>query len=131
MTFREYVSTVNDELVIVIQAEHEEAVENIESIAAVPGIDAVFIGPFDLSGSLGVLGEIGHPQVLEAIERVRRSCQAASVPLGIFASDVAMARRYLDEGFSLIALGMDAFFLWQSAQAALEELRGGTSKGGA
>lgn len=130
MTFQEYVSTVNDELVIVIQAEHLEAVRNIESIAAVPGIDAVLIGPFDLSGSLGVLGEMDHPRVLEAIETVRRGCDAAGVPLGIFAPDVSMAREYLEQGFSLIAVGMDAFFLWQSAQAALEEIRGRTLKGG-
>jgi 2-dehydro-3-deoxyglucarate aldolase/4-hydroxy-2-oxoheptanedioate aldolase len=131
MTFGEYVDTVNDELVIVIQAEHVEAVENIESIAAVPGIDAVLIGPFDLSGSLGVLGETGHPQVLEAIERVRLGCQAAGVPLGIFAPDVAMAREYIEKGLSLIALSMDAFFLWQSAQAVLEEVRGRTGTEGA
>lgn len=129
MTFREYVGTVNDELVIVIQAEHVEAVRNIESIAAVPGIDAVLIGPFDLSGSLGVLGETDHPQVLEAIRRVRRACQAAGVPLGIFASDASMAKEYVEQGFSLIAVGMDAFFLWQSAQAVLEEVRGRTLKG--
>jgi 2-keto-3-deoxy-L-rhamnonate aldolase RhmA len=129
MTFREYVGTVNDELVIVIQAEHVEAVRNIESIAAVPGIDAVLIGPFDLSGSLGVLGETDHPQVLEAIGRVRRACQAAGVPLGIFASDASMAKEYVEQGFSLIAVGMDAFFLWQSAQAVLEEVRGRTLKG--
>jgi 2-keto-3-deoxy-L-rhamnonate aldolase RhmA len=116
--------------VIVIQAEHVEAVENIESIAAVPGIDAVLIGPFDLSGSLGVLGETSHPQVLEAIERVRRGCRTAGVPLGIFASDVAMARAYIEKGFLLIALSMDAFFLWQSAQAALKEVRRRTGRGG-
>jgi len=131
MAFRAYVSTVNDELVIVIQAEHVEAVQNIESIAAVPGIDAVLIGPFDLSGSLGVLGETSHPKVLEAIERVRLGCQAAGVPVGIFASDVAMARACIEKGFSLIALSMDAVFLWQSAQAALEEVRERTVKGGA
>lgn len=130
MAFQEYINTVNDELVIVIQAEHVEAVQNIESIAAVPGIDAVLIGPFDLSGSLGVLGQIDHPRVLEAIETIRRGCDAAGVPLGIFASDASMAREYLEQGFSLIAVGMDAFFLWQSAQAALEEIRGRTLKGG-
>ncbi len=129
MAFREYVTTVNDELVIVIQAEHREAVQNIESIAEVSGIDAVLVGPFDLSGSLGVLGETDHPRVLAAIERVQGACQAAGVPVGIFAQDVPTARRYLQQGFSLIALGMDAFFLWQSAQAALEAVRESISAG--
>ena len=130
MGFQDYVASANRELVIVVQAEHADAVEEIDAIAAVPGIDAVLVGPYDLSGSLGVLGEVDHPRVLEAIERVRRACQAAGVPLGIFAPDVAMARDYVEQGFSLIALGMDAFFLWQSAQAALEEVRGESLRGG-
>jgi len=130
MRFQEYVDTANRELVIVIQAEHADAVEDIDAIAAVPGIDAVLVGPYDLSGSLGVLGEVAHPRVRDAIEKVRRACQAAGVPLGIFAPDVAMAREYVEQGFSLIALGMDAFFLWQSAQSALEEARGESLRGG-
>ena len=120
MGFQEYVDGVNDELVIVLQAEHVDAVRHIDSIAEVPGIDAVFVGPFDLSGSLGVLGETDHPRVHEAIETVRRACERVGMPLGIFAADLSMARRYLDQGFTLIALATDAFFLWRSAGAALE-----------
>jgi 2-dehydro-3-deoxyglucarate aldolase/4-hydroxy-2-oxoheptanedioate aldolase len=129
MSFQDTVDTVNDELVIVLQAEHTDAVQNIVSIAQVPGIAAVLIGPFDLSGSLGVLGEVDHPRVLGAIETVRQHCQAAGLPLGIFAADVAMAREYIDQGFRLIALSMDAIFLWQSAQAALTEVRAGLPRG--
>jgi len=125
MAFQDYVETVNDELVIVLQAEHTDAVENIAAIVEVAGVHAVLIGPFDLSGSLGVLGQTDHPRVLEAIDTVRRHCQEAGMPLGIFAADVAMARRYIEQGFTLIALGMDAFFLWQSAQEALERCRQG------
>ena len=123
MAFQDYVKRVNDELVIVLQAEHRDAVDNISSILEVAGIDAVLIGPFDLSGSMGVLGEVDHPRVLEAIETIRRHGQAAGTPLGIFATDVPMARRYVEQGFTLIALGMDTFFLWQSAQEALREFR--------
>jgi 2-dehydro-3-deoxyglucarate aldolase/4-hydroxy-2-oxoheptanedioate aldolase len=123
MAFRDYVERANEELVIVLQAEHVEAVEDIASIVEVAGIDAVLIGPYDLSGSLGVLGEIDHPLVLEAIDTIRHHCEAAAVPLGIFAADVAMARRYIEQGFTLIALGMDAFFLWRSAQEALGGVR--------
>jgi 2-keto-3-deoxy-L-rhamnonate aldolase RhmA len=124
MSFRDYVERANEELVIVLQAEHADAVEHIESIAQVSGIDAVLVGPFDLSGSLGVLGEIDHPRVLEAIDTIRRRCQREGMPLGIFAADGEMARRYIEQGFTLIALGMDAFFLWQSAQEALRSVRG-------
>lgn len=130
MTFREYVGRVNEELVIVIQVEHRGAVDEIDAIAAVRGVDAVMVGPFDLSGSLGVLGDTDHPRVNEAVDRVRRSCQAAGVPVGIFAEDVGRAKQYLEEGFSLIALGMDVLFLWRSAQAALDGARERPSEGG-
>jgi 2-dehydro-3-deoxyglucarate aldolase/4-hydroxy-2-oxoheptanedioate aldolase len=129
MAFQETVDTVNDELVIVLQAEHTDAVQNIASIVQVPGIDAVLVGPFDLSGSLGVPGELSHPSVLGAIGVIRRHCKAAGLPVGIFAPDVAMARDYISQGFRLIALSMDAFFLWQSAQAALSEVRAGFPTG--
>ncbi|MGD2165571.1 MAG: aldolase/citrate lyase family protein, partial [Anaerolineae bacterium] len=122
MAFRDYVETVNDELVIVVQAEHTDAVENIESIARVDGIDAVLVGPFDLSGSLGVLGEIDHPGVIEAIDKIRNACRSAGKPLGIFATDAPAARRYFEQGFTLVALSMDVSFLWQSARRALEEV---------
>jgi 2-dehydro-3-deoxyglucarate aldolase/4-hydroxy-2-oxoheptanedioate aldolase len=111
-------------LAIVIQVEHADGVQNVASIVEVEGIDAILVGPFDLSGSLGVLGQIGHPQVEAAIEDVKRGCEEAGVALGIFAVDAAYARDAIEQGFSLIGLGMDAFYLWQSAKAALEEACG-------
>ena len=123
MAFQEYVENANDRLAIVIQAENAEAVRNIEAIAAVQGIGAVFVGPFDLSGSLGVLGQISHPRVQDAIEEVRRCCRKASVPLGIFAADAQSAKGYIEKGFRLIALGMDTFYLWKATQAMLKEVR--------
>lgn len=123
MGFQEYVEKANDELVIVLQVEHVEGVQSVGSIVEVEGIDAILVGPFDLSGSLGVLGQIDHPDVGTAIEAVTRHCEGAGVTLGIFAVDAAYARDAIAQGFSLIALGMDAFYLWQSAKAALEEAR--------
>jgi 2-keto-3-deoxy-L-rhamnonate aldolase RhmA len=124
MSFQDYVKRSNEELVVVIQIENTGAVENMAAIAAVPGVDAFFIGPFDLSGSLGVLGEITHPQVQEAIATTKGHCEAAGVPAGIFAVDASAARDAIADGFSLIGLSMDAVFLWQSAKAALDQARG-------
>ncbi len=124
MSFQDYVGAANDELAIVLQVEHALGVQAIESIASVPGVDAILVGPFDLSGSLNLLGQITHPEVQGAIEKVRRACQAARVPLGIFAVDVPSARSWIDKGFSLIALNTDAAFMWQSAKVALAEVRG-------
>ena len=97
---------------------------NLDAIIAVPGIDAILIGPFDLSGSMNLLGQITHPEVQAAIETVRSRCQAAGLPVGIFAVNAGAARQAIEQGFNLIALGMDSFFLWQGAKAALEEARG-------
>jgi 2-keto-3-deoxy-L-rhamnonate aldolase RhmA len=124
MSFQDYVRTVNEELTIVLQVEHVEGVKNIQSIVEVPGIDAILIGPFDLSGSLGVLGQITHPQVQEAIGEIKHHCEEAGVPVGIFAVDAESARGFIEEGFNLIALSMDSFYLWQSAKEALDEVRG-------
>jgi 2-keto-3-deoxy-L-rhamnonate aldolase RhmA len=89
----------------------------------VPGIDAIFVGPFDLSGSLGLLGQITHPQVEAAIAEIKRHCEEASVPAGIFAVDAQSARNFIQKGFNLIALGTDSAYLWKSAKAALDEAR--------
>ncbi len=124
MSFEEYVASINNTLTIVIQVEHIESVHRIQSIVQVPGIDAVFVGPFDLSGSLGVIGQVTHPDVLDAIETTRRHCAGAGMPMGIFALDPQAAKDAVNDGFNLIALSMDAIFMWQSAQAALDEVRG-------
>lgn len=124
MTFQDYVDRINAELVIVLQVEHIEGVRNVESIVRVAGIDAIFVGPFDLSGSMHRLGQIADPEVREAIETVRRHCRQAGLPVGIFAVDTDFARQSIQAGFNLLALGMDTFYLWQSARAALRQIRG-------
>jgi 2-keto-3-deoxy-L-rhamnonate aldolase RhmA len=83
----------------------------------------VFVGPFDLSGSLGVIGQITHPEVKKAIESTRRRCEEAKIPIGIFAVDAKSAKDAIRDGFSLIALSMDSVFLWQAAKAALDHVR--------
>ncbi len=127
MSFQDYVGTANEELAIVLQVEHVQGVHNVESIVRVPGIDAILVGPFDLSGSFNLLGQITHPQVQGAIGEVRRACQAARIPTGIFTVDAPSARSWIEKGFSLIALDTDASFLWKSAKAALAEIRGESS----
>jgi len=124
MSFEDYVQRANEELVIVLQIEHIDGVKNIESISKVPGVDALLIGPLDLSGSLGVIGQIDHPKVQEAIGEVKRKCEEAGMPIGIFSADPVSAKEKIQEGFSLIALNMDAAYLWQAAKSALDEVRG-------
>ena len=123
MAFQEYVDTANDRLAVVLQVEHIDGVRNIESIVQVKGIDAVFIGPYDLSGSLGIVGQVTRPEVLEAISAVTQVCQQANVVTGIFVTSAAGARDALAKGHGLIAMGMDAVYLWRAAKEALAEAR--------
>jgi 2-keto-3-deoxy-L-rhamnonate aldolase RhmA len=123
MSFHNYVQRANEEIATVIQVEHREAVENIESIVAVPGIDAVVIGPYDLSASFGMPGEITHSQVQQAIGEVKRWCDKTGIPAGIFTSDSSAAKQYIEDGFRLIALGLDSIYLWKAAKAALDQLK--------
>ena len=108
---------------MVVQAEHARAVENIGSIVAVEGIDAVLLGPYDLAASLGKMGRIDDPAVTDAIEHVTRTCQAAGLPLGYFGVSAQAIRPYRERGFTLIAAGVDTLFLAGAAGRLLEELR--------
>ena len=121
--FASYIETANQSTCVVLQIEHIEAVENIESIIAVEGVDAVIVGPYDLSGSLGKPGRVTDPEVEEAIERIRNACEQAKMPMGIFAMDPEPLDRYARQGYSLLALGIDTVFLGRSAGKAREQLQ--------
>jgi 2-dehydro-3-deoxyglucarate aldolase len=124
MQFQECLSRANDEITVVVQAEHIDSVENIESIVAVPGIDAVLIGPYDLSASLGKLGQLNDPQVLQAIDRVTEACLAAGVRLGIFGLSAEAVKPYIERGYSLVIAGVDTVMLGQAASQLLLDLQG-------
>ena len=121
---REYFERANAGIALIVQAEHVEAVRNIEAILEVEGVDAVFIGPYDLSASLGKMGQVEDPDVQAAIERVRRACRERGTPLGIFAASGERARDYVADGYRLVAAGGDALLLAQSARQLARSLRG-------
>ncbi len=123
MAFQDYVATANQDLLVVLQVEHVEGVRHIEAIVQVPGIDVILVGPYDLSGSLNLLGQVEHATVQEHIATVQRVCADAGVTTGIFAADVPAAVRAIAQGFQLIGLSMDTAFLWQAAGEALREVR--------
>jgi len=108
---------------VIIQVEQKEGVENIESICAVPGVDALFIGPYDLSASLGVTGEVDHPAVQEGIARIRKAAERKKLPVGIFAMNAAKGREYLDKGFEYVAVGVDFMYFSSAAGEAIKQLK--------
>ena len=123
LRFREYLSDANREIAVIVQAEHSRAVENIDAIVRVPGIDAVLLGPYDLSASLGKMGQIDAPDVVAAIDRVTRACRAVEMPLGYFGVTASAVRPYVERGYTLIVAGVDTLYLANGAKALLEELR--------
>jgi 2-keto-3-deoxy-L-rhamnonate aldolase RhmA len=123
-SFREYLSAANREIAVIVQAEHVRAVENIEAIVRTPGVDAVLLGPYDLSASLGRMGEIEHPDVVKAIGRVTDVCNTAGMPLGYFGVTAEAVQPYAARGYTLLVAGVDTLYLANGAKALLKELRG-------
>jgi 2-keto-3-deoxy-L-rhamnonate aldolase RhmA len=121
--FVEYLRSANAQTTIVVQIEHKDAVANTDRILAVPGIDAVFVGPYDLSGSIGLLGDIAHPEVRQAIDRVRAACAMTNTPCGIYCANVDQAKAEIERGAKLVAVGTDILHLASSARSALEAIR--------
>lgn len=124
LTFNDYLRGANDDTCVIIQAEHRDAVDNIGELAKVDGIDAILIGPYDLSASYGKPGELNDPEVRDAIAQITRKCKDAGMPLGIFGSDAAAVMPFIDQGFTLIAVGCDTLFIIAAAQRTLAAIRG-------
>jgi 2-dehydro-3-deoxyglucarate aldolase len=123
-SFADYMETANDSIAVIVQAEHIDAVNNIDQIVEVDGIDAVFIGPYDLSASMGLMGQVDHPQVVEAIDRVGRACQQRDISLGYFGTTAESVQGYVRKGYHLICAGTDAGFVSAGAEQTLKKLRG-------
>jgi len=121
--FADYVKNANDQLAVVVQIEHVEAARNIESILEVDGVDAVFIGPYDLSASMGKPGKIQDPEVQNYMNQVREACRQCKKPIGIFAINVEDARPYLDQGYALIAVGVDTMMFGQAARDIVKKMK--------
>ncbi len=123
MDLQHHIATANSRVCIVLQIEHRDAVDRIEQILSVKGFDAILIGPYDLSGSHGVLGQVSHDSVTASLLRIREAAKSHAKAVGIFAADAEAAKAHMAAGMTLIALGTDAMFYWKSARQALHELR--------
>ncbi len=119
----DYVARANAETVVIVQAEHRDAVAAIDDIVAVPGLDAIFVGPFDLSLSLGLPGQLEHPEVVRSIERVCVAAQGAGLPVGFFGVTPAAVQPWINRGATLIACGVDLMMLAAKAREVAAELR--------
>ena len=117
----DYQKIINDNLALIVQIEDRAGVDNIDAICAVNGVDAVFVGPSDLSAGLGHLGNANHPEVQEAIKHVTQRAAAAGKATGILAPVEADARRYLELGITFVAVGSDLGVLRGNSQALCDK----------
>lgn len=126
-TFEEYVKHANADSLLIVQIEHKDAVANIEEILSVPGIDGTFIGPYDLSMSLGIPGQLTHPEVVAAKKLVLEATLRRGLTAGIHLvhprSAADECRAAVASGYRFIALGTDLLFLADGASALLSAAR--------
>ena len=111
-----YLHKANEEICLIVQAETSTAMENLKDIVAVDGIDGVFIGPSDLSASMGHIGTPGHPEVVAAIETGFEIILAAGKAAGILAVDEALAKHYVEKGATFVGVGVDTALLGNAAR---------------
>ncbi|WP_417850427.1 HpcH/HpaI aldolase family protein [Thalassoglobus sp.] len=123
LKFGDYVENANDRIAVIVQAEHYQSVENIESIVNVEGIDAVQVGPYDLAASMGKMGQVDDPEVVEAINHVIQTCQNAKIPIGWFGVTGEAVQPYIERGCTLITAGVDTLIFASAAKELLTSLR--------
>jgi 2-keto-3-deoxy-L-rhamnonate aldolase RhmA len=125
MDLPQYFAAWNEVVLVACQVETAEAVEHVEEIAAVPGLDVVFIGPNDLSANLGVFRQFDHPTFTDAVQRVHQAAQAHGVAVGYLAAGVEEALACVSRGFVFVGAGSDARLLGSAAAALVSGIRKG------
>ncbi|MBA2595937.1 MAG: aldolase [Chloroflexia bacterium] len=116
-------TAANDEVLLIAQIETGQGVENADAIAAVAGIDVLWIGHFDLTNSLGIPGQFSHPVYLDAVKRVLQACEAHDKTPGIMVGDVATGQGLLQQGFRAMAYSGDLWLYQQALREGLDALR--------
>jgi 4-hydroxy-2-oxoheptanedioate aldolase len=119
-----YLQKANSEICVLVQAETRVALDQLEAIAAVPGVDGVFIGPADLAASLGHIGNPQHADVQAALKDAVTRLKKAGKPAGILTANEEEARRYIDWGYLFVAVGADVGLLSKNAEALAKKFKG-------
>ena len=117
------IAALHERTLVIAQIETTEGLRNVEAIAAVPGVDALWIGHFDLTNFLGIPGQFQHPAYLAAVDRVVAACAAHGKVPAFLAADPQWARDYAARGFRLMAYGVDQLLLQDALRSGLDVLR--------
>ena len=119
----DYYQRANEETCLIVQIESQRGLDNIEAIAAIDGVDALFIGPSDLAASLGHLGDSSHREVREAIRNAFERIRASGKGCGSLVVEESVAREYLSQGCQFLALGVDTLLLAKATRALAAQFK--------
>ncbi len=123
--FEGYREGLQKNIVVIAQIEHIDAINAIDDILATPGLTGSIIGPYDLSGSLGIPGELDHPSVVEAVEKYEQACVRAGMPSGyhVVPPEEALVRQRVSRGYTFVGLSLDTLLLGTAARHLLATAR--------
>ena len=119
------IAAIHARTMVIPQIETAEGLDHVEAIAAVPGVDALWLGHFDLTNFLGVPGQFQHPGYLQGVKRIVSACKAHNKTPAFLATDEAWSREYTAHGFRLFAFGVDQLMLQGALKTGLDHLRAG------
>lgn len=121
----DYSKVANEQICVLVQAESMTAIHNLEAICAVDGVDGVFIGPADLSASMGYIGQLQHPEALKVADEAIATIQKSGKAAGILTADQKLAQHYINIGTLFVAVGLDNNILMRETQALVDKFMGG------
>lgn len=113
----------NDETIVMVQIETQEGLDNVEEIAAVPGVDILWVGHWDLSISMGIPADFEHPRFIEALQRITAAGAAAGKAVGFLTTGADHAKQLVDDGFRMLAFGSDIGFYRQGITEGMKDVR--------
>jgi 2-keto-3-deoxy-L-rhamnonate aldolase RhmA len=119
----EYMDVADQEVLVILQIEHYKAVENVHEILSVPGIDVAFAGPADMSTSMGLAGQLDHPDVITNCKVVVEACRQHNVIPGILCGTPGSIKRNLEMGYRFLLSGMDSMMLYNGCRQLLNEFQ--------
>ena len=123
MAREDYFQKSNENTLVVIQIEGTEGVRNIDRILEVPDIDVLFLGPYDLSQSLGLAGQVTHPKVLSVIEEVTKKAREKKIIVGSFADKKETIRMHKNMGIQYLSYHIDTGLIYEAAKKEVDALR--------
>lgn len=122
-SYEDYLAAADRGICLIAQVESREAITRVAEIAAVDGLDGIFIGPADLAASMGYLGQPSHPEVIKVIAETLASIRASGKAAGILCTDESLTREYMRQGATLVAVGVDTTVLSNAAKALAQRYR--------